>query len=79
MSAANLHSTTGFGHHQASRKSILTSHLEKNENHWFQRDKTFVLSCSVPKAVVDIDNIVMNRTDMFSFSMELTIYLWSKH
>lgn len=37
----NLHATTGFGHYQVSRKSIPTSHLEKNGNHWFEGDKVF--------------------------------------
>lgn len=39
----------------------------------------FVLSCSVPRTVVGIGNIVMNRADMFPVSMELRIYLWGSH
>lgn len=38
----NLHSTTGFAHHHTSRKSIPTSHLERNENQWLKEDKVFI-------------------------------------
>lgn len=43
MLGAN-HPTTGFGHHQASGKSILPSHLKKDGNHCFKGDKVSILS-----------------------------------
>lgn len=39
----------------------------------------FVLSCSVPNHGVRISDTVLNTADMFCVSMELAIYLWSKH
>ena len=39
---ANVHSTTDFAHHNASRKSISTSHLERNENQWLKEGKVFI-------------------------------------
>lgn len=46
----------------------------------FALKETKYLSChSVPKAVVGIDNIVMTRANIFSVSVELAVYLWSKH
>ena len=51
MLVANLlHSTPGSDH-QASRKSILTSHLRRNGNHWFKGDRVFIcpfLQCAEP-------------------------------
>lgn len=77
---AHLHSTTGFGHQQASRKSIPTSRSE-NENQWFKGDEVFVYP--LPQCAKNCHRYWQcsneQSRNVSPVSMELTTHLWGKH